>query len=494
MKKKISLKKKLFFLTIVAMVIFVVAETLIYNLGSDYEMGISGEYKEVAQEDISATIGGNKEALKVESVEKDGDNLILIHVKGLGPGEANVNFRIKGDHADEFVQRSYHFTVRDSGLVVCNYPSGNFAGYQYLVLLLTLYLILFALTMLLHLAQYIKNGKFSYVLIAYMGIFFFVAYHAVFMLYEASNMIADPYGFRVFDILVNWTNLVPMFVIITLPLVVILAIALVISNIQLIRKEGFRIPNALGIVLAVLIFLGVGIAYALMLPDNRTTYTISMIMYAMIFYFEFMLASTIIMALVASVYRPIKKQDYVIILGCAIRGDGTPTPLLKGRVDAALKLYHRQLERYGEGIKFVPSGGKGSDEVESEARSMRDYLISQGIKESDIILEDKSTTTSENMKFSHQLIEEDWKARGMEGEPNIAFATTRYHVVRAYVLANKDGYEPVGVGGKTKWYFWPNAFVREFIGLVYMRWIRNGVFVACFTSLYIYLKLYIESM
>ena len=41
-------------------------------------------------------------------------------------------------------------------------------------------------------------------------------------------------------------------------------------------------------------------------------------------------------------YKPDKDKDIIIILGCGIRKDGTPTPILRGRIDRALKFYEEQ--------------------------------------------------------------------------------------------------------------------------------------------------------
>ena len=79
-------------------------------------------------------------------------------------------------------------------------------------------------------------------------------------------------------------------------------------------------------------------------------------------------------------------------------------------------------------------------------------------------MEDKSATTYENMKFSKALIEERKK------DAKVIFSTTNYHVFRSGILAGKVGLRVLGIGSKTKWYFWPNAFVREFIGLLYSAW------------------------
>ena len=45
----------------------------------------------------------------------------------------------------------------------------------------------------------------------------------------------------------------------------------------------------------------------------------------------------------------------------------------------------------------------------------------------------------------------------------IIFSTTNYHVFRSGVIANNQGINCEGIGSKTKWYFYTNALIREFI-------------------------------
>nr|MCR4838345.1 YdcF family protein [Eubacterium sp.] len=52
----------------------------------------------------------------------------------------------------------------------------------------------------------------------------------------------------------------------------------------------------------------------------------------------------------------------------------------------------------------------------------------------------------------------------------IAFSTTNFHVYRAGILASDAGMNADGMGAKTKWYFWPNALIREFIGMLAREW------------------------
>ena len=120
-----------------------------------------------------------------------------------------------------------------------------------------------------------------------------------------------------------------------------------------------------------------------------------------------------------------------------------------------------QMENTGKDLIFVPSGGQGSDEIISEAQAMKNYLLEKGIKEENIILEDKSKNTLENIKFANNIIKERQK------NAEIALATTNYHVYRAGAIANSLNINIEGIGAKTKSYFWINAFIREFIATIF---------------------------
>ena len=104
---------------------------------------------------------------------------------------------------------------------------------------------------------------------------------------------------------------------------------------------------------------------------------------------------------------------------------------------------------------------------------MRDYLVSRGVSPDRIVLEDRSTTTNENMEFSRKVIEEH--AGRDAGELPVGFSTTNYHVVRGYVCGHRAGMAVQGMGSPTRAYFWPNAFLREFAGLLASRW--KGILV-----------------
>ena len=201
--------------------------------------------------------------------------------------------------------------------------------------------------------------------------------------------------------------------------------------------------------------------------DDKTTiiyyiYTfIELFIYAVVSYLECIFISTIVLTLISAKRIPKFNKDYIIILGCRIRKNGTLTPILKSRVDRAISFSKMQYDATGKDIIFIPSGGKGNDEVMSEAKAIHNYLLEQGINKNNIIVEDKSKNTYENIKFSYKLISKK------NSNPNIAFSTTNFHVFRAGIIARKQGIKVEGIGAKTKAYFFINAFIREFIATLY---------------------------
>jgi Uncharacterized conserved protein len=194
-------------------------------------------------------------------------------------------------------------------------------------------------------------------------------------------------------------------------------------------------------------------------------------------YFECMILGSIVADLLAARYVPEADKDYLIVLGCGLKRDGTPTPLLRGRLDLAADFYDRQLRENGKQARFVVSGGQGPDEVQSEAAAMRAYLLTRGIPDDRIIMEDQSKDTAENMRFSKQKIE-------AAGLGKVAFFTTNYHVFRAGLKARRVKMRAVGMGAPTKWYFWPNAAVREFVGLLTEHRLKQGLLLIGLSAVY----------
>ena len=125
--------------------------------------------------------------------------------------------------------------------------------------------------------------------------------------------------------------------------------------------------------------------------------------------------------------------DYLMILGGNIIGADTPSPQLFERMKSAAVYLNEHPE-----VKAVPCGGCFRDgQKKSEARVIADYLIENGIDESRIILEDRSTTTFENFEFAIGIIEKD-SGKNIN-DLRVAFLSSSYHMHRSAVIAKAEG-------------------------------------------------------
>lgn len=311
-----------------------------------------------------------------------------------------------------------------------------------------------------------RRSWFGYEMAAYIG-------SAIFLLYQAIQFAVLFLGghiesFSAFAIAV--ITMMGNFVDVMAVPMILIALFVSASNLMLLRREGRSFTNLLGVVATILwaaAFFGIH-AFS----DNMYTLIQNPILFvladsalaAVLAYVVALFLGTCATALLAALHVPAFPRDYLIVLGCGLRKDGTPTPLLAGRVDAALAYASRQQEKGLASPTFVPSGGQGADEVCAEATSMARY-IEEHADSPRILPEDRSTSTYENMRFSAQVIAED--AGG--ADPGIAFSTTNYHVLRGYVFAHMAGMDAEGIAAPTRLYFWPNAFLREFVGMLAAR-------------------------
>ena len=312
----------------------------------------------------------------------------------------------------------------------------------------------------------LQYNLYSYNTILYAGFALFALFLFGTHLYAAVQSFLHPAEFRALQMLYTLLHSAKNYMFLTSPFLIFFSLALFVSNLALIRHEGRRFVNILGILLALMLVGGeIVIAFLDVLSafSSRGVLLRSLIvnlMAAFYLYFECMIVGAITADLIAARYVPEKDKDFLIVLGCGLKKDGTPTPLLKGRLDLALRFDREQTEQTGRQALFVVSGGQGPDEAQSEAASMRDYLLSQGIPAERIVTEDQSADTAENMQFSKEKID------AIRPDGKIAFFTTNYHVFRAGLKARRVKMRAVGMGAPTKWYFWPNAAVREFVGLL----------------------------
>ncbi len=265
---------------------------------------------------------------------------------------------------------------------------------------------------------------------------------------------------------------------------------LLVNTIVVVRNNGFSLTSMLPFLMAGFLILLIASPSIVNYFDPDTRHIVVFVLG--LFTLEGLWFSFTFVALLfySWVYRmlPRRRQyDYIIIHGAGLDGP-RPTPLLAGRIDKALELWNKQ-QHHG---KFVVSGGQGADEVVSEAQAMRDYLLEKGVPADAILMEDKSTTTWENLRNSLAVIRAD-RTSTLDGDAaasndasagtstsassdaksdsaagsdfTTAVVTSDFHVFRCAEYAHNLGIKADGVGSHTKGWYWPTAFIREFLAI-----------------------------
>lgn len=131
--------------------------------------------------------------------------------------------------------------------------------------------------------------------------------------------------------------------------------------------------------------------------------------------------------------RQEQKSNCLIVLGARVWPSGRMSTSLKHRCESALEKWQEGLAEY-----IIVCGAKGSDEPETEALVMRKYLVENGVHERNIILEESSVNTQENLKNAKEIM-------GERGWTTAAVVTSNYHVQRALWLAKDYGITACGI-------------------------------------------------
>ena len=126
--------------------------------------------------------------------------------------------------------------------------------------------------------------------------------------------------------------------------------------------------------------------------------------------------------------------EILIVLGTTVNGT-EPSPMLKQRLDAAAEY----LNTYPDAVCIV-TGGKGDAENLSEAQCMYNYLTAAGIDGNRITMEDRATTTVENLQ----------NVRTMLDTNEVDILSSDFHLYRAGLIAKEAGFIPTLIPAKTE--------------------------------------------
>ena len=250
-------------------------------------------------------------------------------------------------------------------------------------------------------------------------------------------------------------------------LIFIIPFLLMINSVQMLCKEGFHITSFLSIAFGIFILAGEFYLLTSMIAatSNYMDYSIHLIqdfptLIKMGFGFSVLYISLVFVAFMFySIFIQLLPRhvdfDYIVVLGAGLIDGLRPTKILANRLDKAIRVFNKSVSS----CYIVVSGGQGADEKVSEAEAMHTYLIDKGIKNHQIILEDKSVNTFENIRNSFEII----KRRG--GRMRIAVVTSNFHVYRALLLCRSLNIPAIGIGAPIAFYFWPSAMIREYVAL-----------------------------
>ena len=135
-------------------------------------------------------------------------------------------------------------------------------------------------------------------------------------------------------------------------------------------------------------------------------------------------------------------EDALIVLGAGVRGEKISLTLQR-RLDCALRYYEQN-----PNVLIVVSGGQGPQEDISEALAMERYLLRHGVPEANVLKEEHSTSTLENLQFSPALLDDR-----LSTPYTVALITNDFHIYRASTLARAQGFARVtSAHADTPWY------------------------------------------
>lgn len=313
--------------------------------------------------------------------------------------------------------------------------------------------------------------------IAFLALLLFFIYRMIFNPRSFYNAIIfmfvllSGYGF-----IITYTPFTAIFQIIGLLIfsffIFIVPFLLIFNGIDLLRKEGMSLSHILPLLFGISIILGeLSFLYTIWTQSNQHTITPLWfnlaylyfgitILFICLAFLVFLFYSLFLMILPKD-----RNFDYIIVLGCGLRNGLTPTKLLQDRLNKAIKIYHASWSP----SKIICSGGQGIDEKISEALAMKNYLMSKDIPEHDILLEDQSTNTFENLANSQTIIQE------RQGRMLTCVVTSNYHVFRSMIYSERLNFPITAIGSQVAFYYWPSAMIREYVAIC-KRHIRLYIF------------------
>ncbi len=128
--------------------------------------------------------------------------------------------------------------------------------------------------------------------------------------------------------------------------------------------------------------------------------------------------------------------DCILVLGCLVKHDGTPSDMLADRLTTAIDLYFSSASR-----KLLMSGDHGQKEY-NEVGTMKAFATTAGVPSENIFMDHAGFSTYESI----------YRAKEIFGADKIIIVTQSYHLKRALYIATALGIEAYGVSADIRDY------------------------------------------
>ncbi len=151
------------------------------------------------------------------------------------------------------------------------------------------------------------------------------------------------------------------------------------------------------------------------------------------------------------------KKDFLLILGCRVRGDRAEETLVMRAERAA-----EYLKENPDTVAIACGGIVHEDQSISEAQAIEEILASRGIEKERIIREDKSATTVENFKNAKRIIEKGGEINNFR----VALLSSDFHLMRAKLIAKKVGLDCETVSAPSPKREKAKNYIREFFAMI----------------------------
>ena len=166
--------------------------------------------------------------------------------------------------------------------------------------------------------------------------------------------------------------------------------------------------------------------------------------------FAFVLAYAFLFGMLLVKERAVAEPGHsqaMIVLGAQVNPDGQPSRQLALRLEAALDAYQKSP------MPIVVTGAQGLNEPATEASVMRDWLTARGVPAQQVLMDESSTNTRQNIAHAAALLP--------QGTRNVLLITSDYHLPRAMAIARDLGLSPSGIGSPILPEYWLKNHARE---------------------------------